>query len=119
MPVPPFVKQLRERIGHDLLLLPGVAGVVVNDAGEVLLQRRSDLHIWAPIGGVLEPGEDPADAIAREILEEAGVVAEPLWVSGVYATHVVTYPNGDRSQFVTTCFRCRHVSGEPRVCDDE
>jgi 8-oxo-dGTP pyrophosphatase MutT (NUDIX family) len=119
MPLPPFIQHLRQKIGHDLLLLPGVCGLVFNDAGEILLHRRSDFGIWAVIGGVLEPGEEPADAVVREVLEETGVVCEPQRVTGVYITPTITYPNGDRCQYVITTFRCRYISGQPCVNDDE
>jgi len=31
----------------------------------------------------------------------------------------LTYPNGDTCQFVSMCFRCRYVSGEAQVGDEE
>jgi hypothetical protein len=31
----------------------------------------------------------------------------------------VTYPNGDRCQYVAMCFRCSYLSGEAVVNDDE
>ncbi len=73
MPIPEFVSRLRMRVGTELLWLPGVSAVVVDDAGRVLLGRRSDNGRWAVISGILEPGEQPAVAAAREVLEETGV----------------------------------------------
>jgi hypothetical protein len=32
---------------------------------------------------------------------------------------VVEFPNGDRSAFLSLCFRCSWVAGEPVVADDE
>ena len=119
MPVPAFIRGLRDRIGHDLLLLPGVTALVFNGRGEVLLNRRTDNGRWSVIGGVLEPGEEPAVGCAREVLEETGVRVAVERVSGVYLTSVIEYPNGDVAQYVTTAFRCRAVEGEPRVNDDE
>jgi 8-oxo-dGTP pyrophosphatase MutT (NUDIX family) len=119
MPVPDFVRQLRRKMGHDLLLLPGVSGMVINERGEVLLQRRSDTGKWALIGGILEPGEEPADAVVREVYEETALRVEPVRIIGVYTTPIITYPNQDRAMYVITAFRCRVVSGEPRVNDDE
>ena len=119
MPVSAYIRGVRDRIGHDLLLLPGVTALVFNDRGEVLLNRRSDNGRWAVIGGVVDPGEEPAVACAREVLEETGVRVAVERVSGVYLTPVITYPNGDVAQYVTTAFRCRVLEGEPRVNDDE
>ena len=119
MSTPDFVLALRERIGHDPLWMPGVTAVVRNDAGEVLLVRRTDFGHWALVSGILEPGEQPAPGLAREIEEETGVVAEVEALTAVWTLPEVTYPNGDRAQYLDLCFTARHVSGEARVNDDE
>ena len=120
MPIPEFVRRLRERVGTELLWLPGVSAVVVDDDGRVLLGRRVDNGRWAVISGILEPGEQPAVAAAREVLEETGVTVE---VQGLAAAvtddHVVEYPNGDRAQYLDLTFACRPVAGTARVADDE
>ena len=73
MPTPEFVLSLREKIGHDLLWLMGVSGYVEDEQGRVLLGRRSDTGEWAMVYGINEPGEEPADTVAREVKEETGV----------------------------------------------
>ena len=57
-----------------MLWLPGASAVVVNHDGHLLLGRRSENFQWALISGILEPGEQPADAIVREVFEEAGIL---------------------------------------------
>jgi hypothetical protein len=71
------------------------------------------------IGGVLEPGEEPGPATVREVKEETGLDVEIVRLTGVYMTPVVTYPNGDRMQYITVTFLCRVTGGAPRVNDDE
>jgi ADP-ribose pyrophosphatase YjhB (NUDIX family) len=118
VPVPEFVLGLRRRVGHDLLWLPGVTAVVL-DGDRVLLARRSDDGSWGPVSGIVDPGEHPAHAAVREVLEETAVtcvVEELVWVN---VTGPVVYENGDRSQYVDHTFRCRYVEGTPRVADDE
>ena len=72
MPTPDFILRLREKIGHDLLWLPGVTAVVLDDRNRVLLGRRADNGRWTLITGILEPGEQPAVGVVREVLEETG-----------------------------------------------
>ncbi len=120
MPVPPFVRELRTRVGHDLLHLPGVAAIVFDDAGRVLLGRRADTGRWHTIGGIVEPGEEPADCCVREVFEETGVRCRVDRLVGVYTTPHTTYPNGDHARYVVVAFACRAVGGDvPRVADDE
>lgn len=119
MPVPEFVLALREHVGHGVLWLSGVTAVVRNDRGEVLLGRRADTGQWALVSGILEPGEQPAVALLREIEEETGVVAQVEALAAVWTMPEVTYANGDRARYLDLCFLCRYVSGEARVNDDE
>ena len=124
MPTPAYILELRRGHGHGLLLLPGVCGVVVREDLEpgrrhLLLVRRSDTGAWALPAGIVEPGEQPASTLVRELAEETCVVAEPERLAWVVADPELVYPNGDRCQFVTTVFRCGYVSGEARVGDEE
>lgn len=119
MPTPKFVLDLRAKIGHDLLWLTGLTGVVLNDSSEVLLVRRADNGRWSLIGGILEPGEQPAVGLVREIQEETAVEAEVVRLLSVESMEPTAYPNGDRVQFLDLSFSCRAVGGEARVNDDE
>lgn len=122
MPVPSFILELRRKIGHDRLLLTGVTAVVLRGEGaslEVLYGRRSDNGLWALPSGIVEPGEQPAAAIAREVDEELRVRVEPERLALVSSDPDITYPNGDLCQYVSLTFRCRYVSGEAAVGDDE
>lgn len=120
MPTPDFIVSLRGKIGQDLLWLSGVTAVVVRDHdGAVLMARRADNGAWTPVTGIIDPGEAPAEAARRELLEEAGVVGEAVRLASVTVTHPVTYPNGDVSQYIDLCFRFRWISGEPEPLDGE
>jgi ADP-ribose pyrophosphatase YjhB (NUDIX family)/GNAT superfamily N-acetyltransferase len=119
MPTPDFVLALRERFGHDLLWMAGVTAVVRDERGHVLLGRRTDNGRWGLVSGILEPGEQPAAGLVREIEEETGVVARVEALTGVWTQPEMTYANGDRAQYLDLCFLARYVSGAARVNDDE
>ncbi|MEV3973310.1 NUDIX domain-containing protein [Streptomyces sp. NPDC050698] len=119
MATPDFIRTLRATAGHQLLWLPGVTALVFDDEGRVLLNRRADTRKWSVIGGIPDPGEQPAACAVREVYEETAVrcVAERVVV--VQALEPVTYENGDTCQYMDITFRCRAVGGEARVNDDE
>jgi len=121
MGMTPWMAALRRRVGHELLLLPGVAAVIRNDAGQVLCQRRSETGEWGLPAGGLDPGETPAEGIVREVREETGLEVEPVRVLGVFGGRAqrVTYPNGDVVEFTAIVFACRVVGGTLASEDDE
>jgi 8-oxo-dGTP pyrophosphatase MutT (NUDIX family) len=120
VPIPEFITRLRAQVGTHPLWLTGVSAVVLDDAGRVLLGRRADNGRWAVISGILEPGEQPGVAVAREVLEETGVTVVVDGLAAVDADRdVVVYPNGDQAQYLDLTFACRAVDGEARVADDE
>lgn len=71
------VQSIRIRLLRGVTL--GVRGLVVDEAGAVLLVRHSYVPGWHLPGGAVEPGEAAAVSLARELREEAGVdmVGEP------------------------------------------
>lgn len=119
MPTPDFVVALREKIGNAPLWLPGVGAVVLDGEGRVLLGRRADNGAWTIITGMLDPGEEAAVGAAREVLEETGVVVRVERLVSTNVVGPVTFSNGDVCSFLNLSFRCRYLSGEARVNDDE
>jgi 8-oxo-dGTP pyrophosphatase MutT (NUDIX family) len=119
MATPDFIRTIRASAGHQLLWLPGVTAIVLDDDGRVLLARRADTGGWAVIGGIPDPGEQPAACAVREVYEETAVRCVAERVVLVQALAPVTYANGDTCQYMDITFRCRAVGGEARVNDDE
>lgn len=119
MPRSDYVASIRARIGDDLLLLPGVTAVI-RDGEDFLLARHSHSGLWSLIGGAVEPGEEPADAVVREVLEETGARVHVEGIVGAYGGRpmMVEYPNGDRVAYVTTAYECRLID-EPHPDMDE
>ena len=108
--------RLREVIGHELILLPSVSVIVVDDQGRLLLVRHTgDRDGWAVPGGAVDIGESPAQVAVREIREETGLQISQLQLLDVLGgTHYeVTYPNGDRVAYVTAVYQARIAGGIP------
>lgn len=120
MSTPEFIREIRAAgAGHLLLLLPGVTAVVFDDEGRVLLGRRADTGRWSVVGGIAEPGEQPAETAVREVYEETAVRCVPERVVLVQMLEPVTYANGDVCQYQDVTFRCRATGGEARAADGE
>ncbi|MCW3840341.1 NUDIX domain-containing protein [Micromonospora yasonensis] len=117
MAISPYLRDLRTKVGRQLLMLPSVSGVVFNE-DDILLVRRVDNGWWSLPAGAVDPGEQPADAVIREVEEETGVEVVVQSIAGV-ALYPRTYPNGDICQYMNVWFRCRSVGGQARVNDDE
>jgi 8-oxo-dGTP pyrophosphatase MutT (NUDIX family) len=111
VPVPEFILRLRERVGHDPLWLPGATAVIL-DRERVLLVERADNGRWAPVSGVVDPGEHPEQTVVREALEEAGVGCEVVALAWVNVTEPIRYPNGDVTQYLDLTYLCRWLEGE-------
>jgi len=108
---------MRELVGCRRILVPGVRAIVVNDSGEVLLQRRTDTDLWGLPSGSVELDESALDAVRREVAEETSLEileAEPM---GLYSgpSHQFQYPNGDQVQCFAVAFIVRQWAGEPRA----
>lgn len=118
MPIPDFVRELRRHIGTTELWLPGITAVV-RRRHDVLLVQRSDTGEWAPVTGIVDPGEDPGVAARREVLEETGVQVRVDRLAWVQALPTITHVNGDIATYLDHTFACTWITGEPRVGDDE
>lgn len=118
MGISPYLRDLRERVGHDLVLLPSVAVLPWDEKGRLLLVREAEIGLWQTIGGAIEPDESPVQAAIREA---AGVVVQLDGIRGVVggSRFRMTYPNGDLVSYVSTIFDAPVSSGVPRADGDE
>jgi ADP-ribose pyrophosphatase YjhB (NUDIX family) len=116
------ILHLRQFVGRERLMITGGAGLVRNEAGQVLFIRRSDDGMWALPAGAMELGERVDRAVEREVGEETGLVVRAERLIGVYAGGPAfrhTYPNGDQTVLVSTFFDCRVMGGALCADNDE
>jgi 8-oxo-dGTP pyrophosphatase MutT (NUDIX family) len=64
-------RRLRQRVTRSVGL--GVRGIVLDKEGRVFLVRHTYRKGWYFPGGGVEPGETIAEALARELIEEARI----------------------------------------------
>ncbi|MEO5766048.1 MAG: NUDIX domain-containing protein [Casimicrobiaceae bacterium] len=113
MPMSPYVRALRAKLGTALLEVPTVSVVVLDEAARVLLVRHVEGNDWTTPGGMIEPLETPADAAVRETHEETGLLVELTRMIGVFGGPLfrARYSNGDEISFVSTVFAARALGG--------
>ena len=84
-------------------------GAVVRRANKILLVRQSKGHSlegrWTIPWGQLDRGESPSAAIARETLEESGVVAE---IEGLLGVQELPAP---WEGMIGLLYLCNHIDG--------
>ena len=119
MPISPYLRALREKVGHTPLMVPAVCALIFDERDRVLLHRATDDGRWHTIGGAVDPGEEIADAAVREAREETGLLIEPVRLVGIYTDPPVTYANGDVVLYHSFAFECRILGGRLHIADDE
>lgn len=100
--------------------LLGALAVLVHNDHVLLAQRRNppDAGLWGYPGGHVEWGETVLETATRELLEETGVVANPI----SYLTNIdllLSDENGNvKTHYLLVAVRCDYVSGAPVANDD-
>ncbi|VTR26482.1 dinucleoside polyphosphate hydrolase [Actinobacillus pleuropneumoniae] len=77
-----YYKDLREKIGDQLIFMPSVAGIIRNDQDDILFGRKHHEELWGLVAGAIELGESPAEAMIREAKEETGLDIKPERIIG-------------------------------------
>jgi len=94
----------------------GVYGFIYTDKSQILLVRRA-LHdtnpnMWELPGGGLDHGEDPEVGVAREVLEETGLIVD---VQFPLATRAKLSDNDTNKHTVRIAYLCKLLAREATV----
>jgi 8-oxo-dGTP diphosphatase len=94
------------------------AGIVVEDGRVLLTQRKPGGHLaglWEFPGGKVEPGEDPREALRRELREELGI---EVCVGPIVDVAFHRYDEADKAVLLLFYEATRaEGSGEPQALD--
>jgi ADP-ribose pyrophosphatase YjhB (NUDIX family) len=93
----------------------GVRGAVFQDDRILLVRETADEHRWSLPGGWADVNESPAEAVAREVREEAGIVVRPYKLAAVWDR--ARHPHRAAQPFHVwrLFFLCEIIGGEPHT----
>ena len=105
----------------------GIGGVVIENGRALLIKRGTEplLGQWSIPGGTLELGESLQQGVARELLEETGLVVQVLDMIEVF-DRIFMEPEADLSEpvsrpkyhYVIVDYLCERLDGEARAASD-
>ena len=101
-------------------IVVAVTAFVRDEAGRLLLIRRTDNDLYAIPGGALELGERLTQTVQREVMEETGIAVKVTGLIGVYSDpeHVIEFTDGEVRQEFSSCFRADPTGGDLRTSDE-
>ncbi|HEY0690944.1 MAG TPA: NUDIX domain-containing protein [Kribbella sp.] len=101
-------------------IVVAVTAVIQDQAGRLLLIRRTDNDLYAIPGGGLELGETLTETVQREVMEETGVNVQVTGLIGVYSDphHVIEFTDGEVRQEFSICFHATPTGGDLRTSDE-
>ncbi len=119
--ISPYLRELRKKIGHDMVLMPSAVVLIWDDEGRLLLVLDKDTGLWQTVGGGLDPDEAPEDAARREAKEEVNIDVELTGLRGVVGGEGfrIVYPNKDEVAYVAIVYDAKIVGGEVKPDDEE
>ena len=116
-----YISEIRKLVGHAPIMSCAAGALIMNEAGQVLLQRRSDDGLWGNPGGSMDLGESVEDTLQREILEETGLIIKQSHFFHLYSGKdgYVKYPNGDEVYYVNVIYIVDAYEGTVKINDNE
>ena len=69
MAISAYLKNLREKVGHEILQIPSVAAIVRDENDRILFVKSAESEMWSLLAGAIDLGESPSEAIILKFLK--------------------------------------------------
>ncbi|MFA6667245.1 MAG: NUDIX domain-containing protein [Bacilli bacterium] len=116
-----YIKELRNKVGHETIIMPCACLLIVDNKGNVLLQHRVDNKLWGYHGGSIEVDEKVEDALKREVKEELNIDLLSYSLFKIYSGKEFhyTYPNKDVVSPIDILFISSQFNGDFKLQKEE
>lgn len=116
-----YIKDLRNKVGHNPIINVGATVLVFNEKNELLLNLRTDTSDWGIPGGGKELNETMEECAIRELKEETNIKANDLQLLSVLSgkEYYYKYPNEDEVDCVIVLYLVKNYNGELIINDNE
>lgn len=104
-----LIERLKKDVGYATSKV-GVQGALFNPQGKILLERRSDDHLWCLPSGWVDVGETPESTIEKEFSEEVGLHVTAKKFLGYFSRKAGDF--GDIHGAVLLLFYCESNGGK-------
>lgn len=107
-----YVDTIRQKIGHDPLMLIGANVIILDDNSKVLLQKRPG-GSWGLPGGLSEINERLEDTARREVLEETGIYVDKVQLIDLFSgpEYFFNLDNNDQIYVITVLYLVNKYHG--------
>lgn len=101
-----YIPYMRKMIGSKRMISVGLCCLIINENGEVLLEKRSDNGQYCLPGGSIDFDETVTEGVKREVFEETGIELDEVSLFMVLSgkKEQFVYPNGDITDYVDLVF---------------
>lgn len=114
-----YIKDIREKVGNDWIILNASAVVITNENNQILLQKRSDNHLWGLPGGLMELEDSIAECAIREVKEETNLDVVLERFIGVFSNPFMRWREHDYAKIISYAFTGKVVGSKMKVNDHE
>lgn len=98
-----------------------VIGLIENDENKFLISLRHEPKIkdadmkWDFVGGAIDFGETPQEALKREVMEETGLTVEVGEMLPACYSNVWEHDEYDKLHVIVLCYKCKFKDGEMKI----